>query len=151
MGVPMTGNGPPLLSRAERCARAKADVKLTTKWAVAWGGAAALGIANGTTRDLVYKNRVGDLAAHQISTGTLITVLAWYSRNLQRRWPIPTAGDAARIGGIWVSATVLFEFVFGHYVAGESWADLFRAYDVRKGRVWAAVPISMAVLPAVVR
>lgn len=126
-------------------------MKVTTRWAGAWGGAAALGVANGTTRDLLYKNRAGDLGAHQISTGILIAALAWYSRRLQRRWPIPTSRAAGTIGGIWLSATVLFEFLFGHYIAGESWANLVRAYDIRKGRVWAAVPISMAVLPAVVR
>ena len=78
-------------------------------------GAAGLGIANGVARDLLYKDRVGDLAAHQISTGTLIAALAGYSRALERRWPIPTTRSAQTIGGIWLSLTVLFEFIFGHY------------------------------------
>ena len=83
--------------------------------------------------------------------GTLIAALAGYSRALERRWPIPTTRSAQTIGGIWLSLTVLFEFIFGHYVAGESWESVVRNYDARKGRIWGLAPISMAVLPAVVR
>jgi hypothetical protein len=110
-----------------------------------------LGIANGVARDLLFTDRVGDLAAHQISTGTLIAALTGYSRALERRWPIPTTRSAWTIGAMWLSLTVVFEFVLGHYVAGESWASLVRNYDARKGRIWGLVPISMAILPAVVR
>lgn len=121
------------------------------QWTAAWVGAAGLGVANGVARDLMYKDRVGDLAAHQISTGTLIAALAGYSHALERRWPIPTTRSAWTIGGIWLLLTVVFEFVFGHYVAGESWTSLLRNYDARKGRIWGLVPISMAILPATVR
>ena len=123
----------------------------TATWTAGWFGAAGLGIANGVARDALYRDRVGDLAAHQISTGTLIAALAGYSAALKRRWPIPSARSASTIGGVWLSSTVLFEFVFGHYVAGESWTSLVRNYDVRRGRVWGLVPISMATLPAVAR
>jgi hypothetical protein len=126
-------------------------VSRAAKWTAAWVGAAGLGVANGVARDLLYKDRVGDLAAHQISTGTLIVALAGYSGPLEQRWPIPSTRSAWRIGGVWLSLTVVFEFVFGHYVAGESWAGLVRSYDARKGRVWGLVPIAMAILPAAVR
>jgi hypothetical protein len=132
--------------RGEHC-----GISPTAQWTAAWAGAAGLGIANGVARDLLYTDRVGDRAAHQISTGTLIAALASYSRLLQRRWPIPNARTAWTIGAIWLSATVAFEFVFGHYIAGESWGSLARNYDPRDGRVWGLVPISMAVLPAVAR
>jgi hypothetical protein len=41
-----------------------------------------LAIINGAFRDLVYKPHVGDLPAHQISTVTLIVLLAGYFRLL---------------------------------------------------------------------
>ena len=122
----------------------------TAQWTAAWAGAACLGIANGVTRDLTYGRHIGDRSAHQLSTLTLTAALAAYAQALQRRWPIPTTRAAWRIGGIWMSATVAFEFLFGHYVAGESWASLAGNYDVRQGRLWAAVPLTMATLPAVV-
>ena len=39
---------------------------------------------------------------------------------LDRRWPIPTRRTAFAIGGWWLALTALFEFGFGHYVAGKS-------------------------------
>lgn len=104
----------------------------------------------GTRTRTTYGRHVGDQSAHQLPTLTLTAALVAYARALQQRWPIPTTRAAWRIGGIWTSATVAFEFLFGHYVAGESWASLAGNYDVRQGRLWAAVPRTMAALPAVV-
>ena len=78
-------------------------------------------------------------------------MLAVYTRALQRRCPLPSACKAWTVGGIWSGATVAFEVVFGHWVAGDSWADLVRNHDVRTGRAWVAVPVAMAVLPELTR
>jgi hypothetical protein len=53
---------------------------------LAWVGAAGLSVANGTGRETIYADAVGDKAAHIISTGTL-TLLGGYIWLLQRRWP----------------------------------------------------------------
>lgn len=87
---------------------------------VAWLGGPILGIANTTARELAYKDQVGELAAHQISTATAIALFAGYFWALERRWPLPTSRAALAAGGAWTSMTVLFEFGFGHYVAKES-------------------------------
>ena len=39
-------------------------------WLLAWLGGPLIGIANGTLRELAYKDRVGELTAHQLSTGS---------------------------------------------------------------------------------
>jgi hypothetical protein len=49
-------------------------------------------IANAVTRELAYKDRVGDLTAHQISTASSIVLLFLYFWLLDRRSPIPTVG-----------------------------------------------------------
>ena len=77
--------------------------------------------------------------AHQLSTVSLIILLAAYFWMLDHRWPIPTIRDALQIGTTWLILTVLFEFGFGHYLDGKSWSELFENYDVRNGRVWVAV------------
>jgi hypothetical protein len=69
---------------------------------------------------------------------------------LNRRWPIPTTRQALEIGAAWGVLTVAFEFGFGHYVAGESWAELLAAYDVTDGEVWILIPLWMAAGPATV-
>jgi hypothetical protein len=123
----------------------------SSRWTAAWVGAAALGVVNGTVRDLLYRDKVGELAAHQVSTATLIAALAAYARALERRWPLARRHEAWTVGARWLALTVAFEFTFGHYVAGDSWTELARNYDVRKGRIWGIVPLSMAVLPALTR
>ncbi|HZC99776.1 MAG TPA: hypothetical protein VFA46_06165 [Actinomycetes bacterium] len=120
-------------------------------WVEAWVGGAALGMVNGTLRDLLYKDRVGDLAAQQLSTASLLALLALYCWLLERRWPIPTTRTALSIGGMWLVLTVLFEFGLGRYVTHESWSDLLGNYNLAEGRLWVLVPLWMGLAPAVTR
>jgi drug/metabolite transporter (DMT)-like permease len=121
------------------------------RWVAAWIGASLLGIANGALRELVYKESVGEAAAGQISTGSLIALLALYFWILERRWPIPTTRAALTIGAAWVVLTIVFEFGFGHYVDGDSWSELAENYNVAAGNLWILVLISIALGPAAVR
>ena len=45
----------------------------------------------------------------------------------ERRHPLPTTSAALRIGLMWASASVAFEFVFGRYVNKDSWSKLLHA------------------------
>ncbi len=116
---------------------------------LAWLGGPIIGIANGVTRELVYADRVGDLAAHQLSTGSAILLFGGYFWLLERRWPLPTARGAIRVGVLWLGLTVLFEFGFGHYVDGKPWTELLRDYDVTAGHLWPLVLAWLAAGPYV--
>ncbi len=120
-------------------------------WTAAWAGAAVLGVANGVAREALYARRMGERSAEAVSTVTLVAALAAYAGGLERRWPLPSGSRARAIGVRWAGMTVAFEFAFGHFGAGASWGELAQAYDVRDGRPWVAVPLAMAVLPALVR
>jgi hypothetical protein len=125
--------------------------RLVGRWVGAWLGATTLGVANAAVRQLVYADRVEELAAHQISTVTLLGVLTYYIRLLDQRWPVPTTRTALAIGGSWAALTVLFEFGLGRYVLGSSWSDLFANYNLAAGRIWVLVPVWMALEPAVLQ
>ena len=58
-------------------------------WLLAWLGGPLIGIANGTLREVAYSDRVGELTAHQISTGSAIALFAGYFELLAHsgRWP----------------------------------------------------------------
>lgn len=118
---------------------------------MAWFGACGLAITNGIARQAIYEGHVGDLQAHQVSTATLLAVFALYVWMLQRRWPIQTARTALAIGAAWAVLTLTFEFGFGHYVVGQSWAELLEAYNLANGRLWVLVPLWTLVAPAVMR
>lgn len=124
------------------------ETRVFRPWMLAWMGCSVLGMVNGTARELLYRERVGEQAAHYISTATLLMLLALYVAILQRRWPIPTRSEAMRIGTYWLALTVAFEFGFGHYIDGKSWADLRALYDVAEGKVWILVPLFMAMAPS---
>ena len=121
------------------------------RWLVAWVGAPVLAIVNGAAREFAYKDEVGESAANQISVAPLIALLGLYFWILQRRWPLATTREALSVGAIWVVLSVLFEFGFGHYVEGDSWADLLDNYDVSQGNIWILILLWIAVGPAIVR
>jgi len=118
---------------------------------IAWLGGSVLGVVNGTIRELVYKDRVGDMTAHYLSTVILIVLLALYFLWLEYRWPLPSVRTALRIGLAWAALTASFDFGFGHYVDGKSWTELAKDYDVTAGRVWLAILAWIVVGPLVAR
>ena len=125
--------------------------EIRRRWISAWLGAAALGVANGVSREVLYADAVGDEAAHFISTGTLLALLGGYMSLLQRRWPLSSRREALSVGAAWAVMTVAFEFGFGHWVDGDSWSALLENYDVSAGKIWVVVPIAMAGGPELVR
>ena len=120
-------------------------------WLLAWLGGPLIGIANGTRREVVYTDRVGERTAHQISTGSAIALFAAYFELLARRRPLGSTRDALEVGVAWLALTVAFEFGFGRAVAHTSWHDLLADYDLRKGRLWPLVLAWIALGPAIVR
>ena len=110
-----------------------------------------LGIVNGVIRELVYKDRVGETTANQLSAGSLIALLGLYFWALQRRWPLASRRHALEIGAAWAALTVVFEFAFGHWVDRKSWSELAENYDITDGNLWLAVLAWIAAGPAAVR
>lgn len=109
-----------------------------------------IAIANGTVREFVYGPRMSTLAAHQLSTLTALVLFTAYTWALAVWMPLAGVGQALRVGLMWLVMTIAFEFVFGRYVAGHSWAALFADYNIFKGRVWVLIPVAVFILPYLV-
>ena len=107
-----------------------------------------LAIINAVIRNEGYKPIIGDLRAHQLSTIIFIililtaTYLVLRFSNLQL-----TDKDALLMGLIWVLLTIIFEFVAGHYVFGNSWEKLIADYNILKGRIWSLVLLTTFISP----
>jgi hypothetical protein len=114
----------------------------------AWLPMAAIAIANGATRDLVYGRRLSDLRAHQVSTLTALVLLGLFMAALFAWRPLGSLGGALVLGLVWLGLTLAFELLFGHYVAGHPWRRLLADYDLSAGRVWIAIPLWMVLGPA---
>jgi hypothetical protein len=103
--------------------------------------------ANGAFRMLVLEPRLGELRAHQLSSllgvGLVFLVAWWFVRGL----PEPHAALLLGTGALWLALSVAFEFLFGRYVGGASWAELLADYDVVEGRLWPLVLLAVLLSP----
>ncbi|HHH78333.1 MAG TPA: hypothetical protein ENL18_03860 [Thermoplasmatales archaeon] len=107
-----------------------------------------LAIINAGIREGVYKPAVGDLAAHQISTIIFVTVILVVTYLLLKFSNLELSDSGALImGSIWLVSTILFEFIAGHYVFGNSWEKLFADYNILRGRIWSLVLLTTFLSP----
>lgn len=119
-------------------------------YALFWLALVPVAIANGLLRERTYGRRISELHAHQLSTliGMFLTGLAVSLFALLA--PLSDAGDAIRIGLVWVGFTVVFEFGFGHWIAGQTWARLLEDYNLFAGRLWLIFLVWLGALPYLV-
>jgi hypothetical protein len=120
------------------------------RFIIAWVPMIFIAIANGIFREKVLANKLSELQAHQLSTLTLILLFGLYMWGLFSIWIPTSANHALRIGLLWLLFTVIFEFIFGHYVAGHSWSRLFQDYNILKGRLWIFVLIWVTIAPYII-
>ena len=102
---------------------------------------------NGALRDFTYGKHVPELLANQLSCLSGIILFGMVFYRFVRRWPPASARQAIHIGLFWMALTVAFEFLFFHYVAGHSWAELLANYDIAHGRLWPLILLWVAFGP----
>ena len=122
---------------------------MITRYLFFWLILATVAITNGVLREATYGRHLSDLAAHQLSTVTGIFLTGGVVFALNHFWPIRSAQEAWIIGACWLLMTVIFEFGFGHYVAGHSWARLLADYNLVAGRLWLLFLAWITVVPYV--
>ena len=113
-----------------------------------WVVLLVLMVMNGIIREATYGQSMGEGTAHVLSTVIaivmlMIVIVSWMSLSSLER----TTMDMLLVGILWLALTVVFEFSFGHYVAGHSWEHLINDYDLTKGRVWSLFLISIVLMP----
>ena len=104
-------------------------------------------IINGALRETILRPALGIQPAHVVSTfslsilifpGTWLTVPFVRYESLSAAWGV---------GVLWVTLTLAFEFLAGHFVFGKAWDVLFADYDVMHGRIWPLVLLVTLVAP----
>ena len=96
-------------------------------------------IANGIFREKLLVPNIGQAIALPMSGITLsilVFLIAYFS--------IPVFGKNSGttfifLGLQWVLMTILFEFIFGHYVSGKSWKVLLQVFNILKGDLFVFV------------
>ena len=122
------------------------------KWRffLAWLLAIPIAIVNGAIREFGYRRFLAELPAHQLSAVSFILFFGLYVWLISQWLKMGSAREALRIGILWLILTIMFEFVFGHFVMGHAWKILLHDYDIVAGRVWILVLIWIAVAPLAV-
>jgi hypothetical protein len=93
---------------------------------------------------------MSELRAHQVSTVTGVIFIFGYYWLLNSRWPIEAMRQAQTIGVIWILFTVVFEFLFGQYVMGNTWSRLLQDYNLMEGRVWIVFILNLLASPIII-
>lgn len=121
------------------------------RYLLLWPALAVLAIGNGVLRETTYAHWMTEPASHRLSTLTAVLLTGGMVFAASRRWPITAAATAWRIGFTWLTLTVAFEWLFGHYVAGHSWQRLLADYDLAAGRVWTLFLLWILLMPVLFR
>ena len=120
---------------------------MTRAHVLAWFGLLIVAFANGALREFGLARWLSRSAAGHFSTILLITLFGVFIFFVMRRWPPASGRDAIIIGVIWMLMTVVFESLLGRYGSGQSWREVFAAYDLTSGNLWALVPLWVGVAP----
>jgi hypothetical protein len=107
-----------------------------------------LAIINAVLRNQIYRPYFGDLRAHQFSTLLFIIMILLVTYLVLRFSGLQVTDQEALImGALWLVFTIIFEFLAGHYVFGNSWKTLIADYNILKGRVWSLVLLTTMLSP----
>lgn len=113
-----------------------------------WAALVPFAIGNGVFRQAVLVPRLGERAGHVASTFMLSAFVFLFAAAFLRLVPDEqSVRDLLTVSFTWVIATVLFEFVFGHFVMGAPWERLLADYNIFKGRIWSLVLLSEFAAP----
>ena len=118
------------------------------RYLAAWIPLVLIAVANGALREAWLAPRLGQRHGRQVSTLILLALFGAYLALVFRFWPLASARQAAALGAAWLALTLAFEFLLGRFVSRLSWRDMLGEYNLAAGRLWALVPLSVAVAPA---
>lgn len=116
-----------------------------------WLGLLFLAFVNASIREMVYKNWVSDLSAHQISTFTGCLIMFVYAFFVTGKWPIPSYSYSFKISIIWVGLTIIFETLMVLGYIKKDIIFLLDSYNIFKGQLWPLFLVWLGLLPFVLK
>jgi len=113
-----------------------------------WLPMTLIAFANATLRELVFVKMFSQLHASKLSTLTLILFCALYTWLIWSVLKISSAGQALRVGLIWMILTILFEFLLGWFL-NQSWESMLKNYNLPAGNIWPVFLLALFLMPVV--
>jgi len=120
---------------------------MSWRYFLAWLPGIPIAILNGSIRQFVFSAYMNELAAHQLSVVTFLLLFGLYVWFVIPWLKLSNIKQAWLCGIIWLVLTIIFEFVFGHWVMGHSWEKLLHDYNLFAGRLWIIVLLWISISP----
>lgn len=117
------------------------------KYFITWLPGIPIAIINGSIRQYYFRNYMRELSANQLSVLSFIILFAIYVWYILPWLKLSSVREAFHTGIIWISYTVIFEFIFGHFVMKHSWEKLFYEYNILEGRLWIIILLWILLSP----
>jgi hypothetical protein len=115
---------------------------------IAWVLLLIVAILNAGLRTNILDKKLSELRSHQASSLIFMSLLLVGSVVFAMFMsPIATLADLMVVGLMWMLSTIIFEFMFGHYVMKHSWQRLIDDYNLLKGRLWLLILVVILVGP----
>jgi hypothetical protein len=112
-----------------------------------WFALCAAMIANGIFREVAlvpaFRRTVAEVLSAALGIGIVLSVTRCFLRGRAGK----PGAHPARVALLWLSVTVAFEFLFGHYVDRKSWGELAANYALWRGKLWPLVLLSVGFTP----
>ena len=116
-----------------------------------WFILAVSAIVVATFRAEILLPSFGEQTAHQLGTVLYLVVQFFIIYLFIRKMKLKETKTLLGIGIFWVVITIIFEFIFGHYVMDHPWQKLFADYNLFNGRLWILVLINNLIAPLISR
>jgi len=100
-------------------------------------------------RNGVLLPSLGEQSAHQIGTLIFLILQFLIIYFFIKKIKLKEIRTILSIGIFWLTLTIIFEFLFGHYIIGHPWEKLFADYNILNGRLWVLVLINNVIAPII--
>ena len=126
------------------------SVSLFLKTSIIWFVIAILAVLNGIFRENILVTSIGQSMAVPVS-GITLSIIVFIVTYIS--FPLFSKKNTMTylfIGLQWVSMTLIFEFLFGHYVLGKSWSSILDVFDIMRGDLFIIVLFVSLISPLLV-
>ena len=117
----------------------------TLRGVTVWWCIILVEMVHGIARTLFLAPVVGDFRARQVAVFTGSFLILVVAASFIRWIRLAHAGEAVRLGIVWLVLTLAFEIAFGRYVVHAPWSRIASDYNLLHGGL---LPIGLLVLTA---
>jgi hypothetical protein len=115
-----------------------------------WFIIAFFAVANGIFREKILAPYLGEMLAVPLSGITLSIIIFTVTYLCFNLLSNNKSLVYLYIGIQWVIMTLVFEFVFGHFVIGKSWSELLQVFNILEGNLFTLALLSSLFSPKLV-